>query len=270
VAAADLVICNTERLRESFCASYKALPAERFFTLTNGFDDVSDLSPPQDTGRRERVALHLGDIYGGRRIDTFCAALGRLWETGRLNESWRVLFLGGFDPGVAEEALRDLPKEARSRIRFEPRVGWRLGQQALRNADVLLLFQAGTGVQVPAKFYEYLQTGKPILAVAPRSATTDAVEATGAGLWVEPADPARIAEIFLRIVEFSPKDRAEVVRRWGDRYHYRALASHLAGRLRALTGGAGGFPESTRADRESEVERPAHLANNLPPSRASG
>jgi hypothetical protein len=37
---------------------------------------------------------------------------------------------------------------------------------------------------VPAKFYEYLQTGKPIFAVTERGATIGRDRSHGAGLWV--------------------------------------------------------------------------------------
>src|SRR4030095_10127286 len=140
------------------------LPAEHFFTLTNGFDDSPNLATAASPPGHGRLALHLGDIYDGRRIDTFCRALARLWESNRLDSSWRVRFVGGVDAGVAEAAVRDLPEAARGRLQSEPRVGWARGQETLLAADVLLLFQGDTVLQVPAKFYEYLQTGKPIFA----------------------------------------------------------------------------------------------------------
>jgi glycosyltransferase involved in cell wall biosynthesis len=233
VKRADLVICNTDRLSESFRVSYP-LPAEHFFTLTNGFDDSPHLATAASPPDHGRLALHLGDIYDGRRIDTFCRALARLWESNRLDSSWKVRFVGGVDAGVAEAALRDLPEAARGRIQFEPRVGWARGQETLRAADVLLLFQGDTVLQVPAKFYEYLQTGKPIFAVAAPGATTDAIEATGAGLWVDPRDPVRIAETFLRVLELPPDVQAEVRHQRESRFHYRALTASLAAQVRAV------------------------------------
>ena len=234
VGTADLVICNTDRLLQSFRDSYPALPAEHFFTLTNGFDDAPSLGAVANPPHGSRLALHLGDIYDGRRIDTFCRALARLWESNRLDSSWRVKFVGGIDTGVAEAAVRDLPEVTRGRIQFEPRVGWTRGQETLRAADVLLLFQGGSGLQVPAKFYEYLQTGKPIFAVTERGATTDAIEATGAGLWANPGDPARIAETFLRVLELPSDVQAEVRLQRESRYHYRALTASLAAQVRAV------------------------------------
>ena len=250
VAAADLVICNTDRLLELFRASYPALPAEHFFTLTNGFDDAPDLDAMASPLGGERVALHLGEIYGGRRIDTFCKAVAQLWESGRLDSSWRVRFLGDIDPAAAEAAVRGLPEAARLRIQFEPRVSWTHAQEALRAADVLLIFQGGLGLQVPAKFYEYLQTGKPIFTVAERGATTDAVDATGVGAWVEPHDSARIAEAFLRVLEPPAEDQAEARLHSRSRYHYRVLTASLAQCVRAPAAASHGTPAGRTGHRE--------------------
>jgi glycosyltransferase involved in cell wall biosynthesis len=146
-----------------------------------------------------------------------------------------VRFVGGIDVGVVEAAIRDLPDSARGRIQFEPRVGWKRGQETLRAADLLLLFQGDDSVlQVPAKFYEYLQTGKPIFAVTERGATTEAIEATGAGLWVDPKDPQRIAETFLRVLELPPEAQAEVRLERESRYHYRVLTASLAAQVRMV------------------------------------
>jgi glycosyltransferase involved in cell wall biosynthesis len=56
------------------------------------------------------------------------------------------------------------------------------------DSDLLLLLGHNFTVQVPGKLYEYLRSGKPILALAPAGAQTDLLHATGGAWIVEPDD----------------------------------------------------------------------------------
>lgn len=231
---ADLVICNTEVLRKSFVERYPALPASKFVTLTNGFDDI--VPPRAEAQGPRRILLHLGDIYGNRRIDTFCQALRNLVDAGEIDPtSLRIMFVGDFDPAVGPLAERLLPDLIGKKcVEFVPRMNWQDGQRALWAADLLLLFQGSFKAQVPAKFYEYLQTGKPILAVAAKGALSDLMDLTGSGLWVDPKDPSDIAAALLRALQLPAVSPEEVQRRWSGQFHFRSLTAQLAGWIREV------------------------------------
>jgi hypothetical protein len=109
-----------------------------------------------------------------------------------------------------------------------------MAQQELWAADLLLLFQGSYQAQVPAKFYEYLQVGKPILAVARKGALTDLIESTGAGLWADADDPGAIATRLLEAFQLPSHGTNEVMRIWSGRFHYRSLAGALATWIREL------------------------------------
>ena len=76
VSTADLVISNTDRLSKSFRVSYPALPAEHFFTLTNGFDDA-----PVSVQRRFRRTVAVSPCT--LAISTTAAASTRSVERSR-------------------------------------------------------------------------------------------------------------------------------------------------------------------------------------------
>jgi glycosyltransferase involved in cell wall biosynthesis len=73
--------------------------------------------------------------------------------------------------------------------------------KAMANADVLLFLlrdMAGIDDMIPARLYEYLRLGKPILAVAPDGAAKQLVERNG-GTVVHPGDDAGLAAELERI-----------------------------------------------------------------------
>ena len=227
---ADRVICNTDRLRETFLRLHPDLPRGKFVTLTNGFDDPVAERASVESKSTRRCFLHLGSLYHGRRIDTFCQVVGDLVNTGKIDaNSFKILFLGDTSPSIAAMAYQRSPELMRRHcIEFRPRVSWKQAQQALWSADLLLLFFEDK-LAVPAKFYEYLQTGKPIFAVAPEGALTDVLQSTRSGVWADPRDSTAIAAKFLEALGRTARSPEEVQRRWSSQYHYRSLTAQLAG-----------------------------------------
>jgi hypothetical protein len=64
----------------------------------------------------------------------------------------------------------------------------------LLDSNLLLLLGHNFTMQVPGKLYEYLRTGRPILALAPAGAQTDLLRATGGAWIVEPDDGVGVVE----------------------------------------------------------------------------
>jgi glycosyltransferase involved in cell wall biosynthesis len=230
---ADRVICNTDRLRTAFSRFHPEISA-KLVTLTNGFDDPLT-APPEKIQSGPRCFLHLGSLYGQRRIDTFCRALTMLVGGGVLDPAtFKVLCVGDHEASFVREAAAAAPElVARGCIEFRSRVNWEAADRLRWEADLLLLF-FDDPLAVPAKFYEYLPTGKPILAVTPEGALTDVLERTGAGVWARPDDVAGIAsKLRLALGKTAlPPDLAQ--RRWAGEFHFRSLAGRLAGWVKDL------------------------------------
>jgi glycosyltransferase involved in cell wall biosynthesis len=228
VSIADVVVGNTEPLTAAFQRRYAGLDAAKFRTLTNGFEDLP--VPSQRRANSRKLLLHLGSLYAHRRIDTFLMALSELVGSGRLSpQSFEVLFQGETESSYFAEANRLVPQLMQNGcVRFSPRISSQQASMLLWQADLLLLFQGSHTLQVPAKFYEYLQTGIPILAVSEEGALAQAMEATQAGIWVRPADSREIAVKLLEALERPARNPDEVKRQFVARYHYRNLAGQLA------------------------------------------
>jgi hypothetical protein len=227
ICEADRVICNTERFRARLIGAFPQLPEQRFVTITNGINEGTP-GLPYVQSRAQTLLLHLGSLYGGRRIETFCHAVRELVANKKLDpQTFKVLFVGDMDPSLSsagEQAAPDLVKA--KIIEFRSRVKWDEAQNILATADQLLLF-FDEPLAVPAKFYEYLQTGKPILAICKPGALTDALAATGAGTWADPDDSQGITSRILQLCQMQRRTPADVQNSI-ERYGAKTLTACLA------------------------------------------
>jgi glycosyltransferase involved in cell wall biosynthesis len=235
VCRADLVISVTDDMRQAFVRQYPTMPAAKFVTLTNGFDDLTPFPSAKEAKGGKKLLLHLGSLYAGRRIDTFCKAVQDLVSAGKLNpRSFKILFLGDNDTSLVAGAYEAAPELIQSKcIEFQNQISWQRAQEILGTADVLLLFQGGHRLQIPAKFYEYLKTGKPILAVAEQGALTNLIEDTSSGVWADPGDPERIGQMLLKTLALPPRQPGEI-ERFASRFHPEHLTAQLGSWFRQL------------------------------------
>ena len=234
---ADLVTCVTGALRDDFITRYPQLPQSRFAILSNGVDDAPQSSGTVLSKPSKIMLLHLGELYttSERRIDTFCQAVVDLVESGKLDPTkFQILFVGSESPSseiVAETIAREL---VRNRcIEFRERVTRQECEHLLDQADILLLFQGNHRISLPSKFFDYLRTGKPMLAIVENGALSDLVDKTESGLWVSPGDSTAIATRILEVLKLSAKSREEIDR-LVSRFHFRKLAGQLAELARGL------------------------------------
>jgi len=140
--------------------------------------------------------VHTGGLSHGRRRDPrpLFAALGLLAREAPAEAARLRLVLTG-RLSAADAALLDaLPPEVR---RLVPHLGALSREQGVglqRGADALLLLVTGEHrSQVTGKLFEYLATGRPILALADDNEAARIVRATGTGRVVDPGDPGAIA-----------------------------------------------------------------------------
>ena len=239
LANADLVTCTTDAIRDGFISQYPALPKSKFVTLTNGFDDSEVLQPNSITKSAKKILVHSGTLYGDRYrcLESFCRAVGHLVDTGSLDPTMiKVLFLGETNPAAIAIAQRTVPKLLKEKgIEFRSRVPWQEAQQVVRLADLLLIFQGDHKLSIPAKFYEYLQTGKPMLAIAEDGALSEMLDHTRSGLHINPAKPDEVASVLLNSLAL-PHLPPQQLENLAVQFHFRNLTRHLARWFQGLIG----------------------------------
>ncbi len=215
VRSATTVICVTDRHTDLLRRHYTSCGLEKFATVPNGYDSAEWEQAEQDAGaggtgaRGERfVITYAGALYVGRSPLPVLEALRRLSQTGELTLERVRLDV------VVNDGVRQLP-DGRDIMDVAREMG--LGgsvqvlgplprREALRrllDSDLLLLLGHNYTVQVAGKLYEYLRSGRPILALAPEGAQTDLLRATGGAWIVEPHD-----------VDGAVKALQDAYRRW--------------------------------------------------------
>lgn len=200
--------------------------------IPNGVDpdDLVDGGLPD--AERFRIAF-VGTLYGGRDCGPLQASLRRLVERGAIDPAraeFRVVGNVWVPGGVALSGMNVVE------------TGYLEHGSALREmseASVLTVCLPPGSQSTTGKIWEYLSSGRPVLAVAPRS--SDAfrlVEELGAGYAVDPSDAEGLDEAVERLYSDWREGRLEepsgVRERVLERYSRRKLAGDLADVFRAV------------------------------------
>jgi glycosyltransferase involved in cell wall biosynthesis len=187
---ADWITFPSERLRE-YMLSY--LPAEvehKSSVIPHGPALLMPgLSPPQG---ETFVITHAGSLHPTRSPIPFLTALAA-WVA-NLGPSPRVRFdiVGHAHPMVAE-TVHDLGLDGIVRFVGTLPYGECLHRMAASHVLVLIEAPVREGIFLPSKFVDYVQIGRPILAVSPREGTiADIMNANGGGLVADCTDPGTI------------------------------------------------------------------------------
>jgi glycosyltransferase involved in cell wall biosynthesis len=145
--------------------------ARKFCTITNGMEPLDDSAPAthEDAGGADRpiTLIHSGLMEMPDRDPTaFFAALRQLADSGKLASGrLRVVLRASGREAVYGEMLRS--NGIAEIVEIAPRVSRTEAMREMRDASGLLLFQGKhCNRQIPAKAYEYLFMGKPIICLA--------------------------------------------------------------------------------------------------------
>jgi glycosyltransferase involved in cell wall biosynthesis len=207
VRGADWVICNSDYIRDDFVARYPDR-AERFVTIPNGFDpeDFAGLEPQRPVGYDQLVLTHAGVFYGRRSPEPIFRAVRLVQERDAARRKLCLQLVG--PPTYEGTSLKEMAARynIEDLVRLPGKVGHGRALELMKGSDILLLIGfngQGADLQVPAKFFEYLGVGRPVLALAPdASAIGEVMRRSGVvGELCNPEDPEAIAAAILRLGE---------------------------------------------------------------------
>jgi glycosyltransferase involved in cell wall biosynthesis len=170
---ARAIIANTEAMAAGWRLKYP-WAAEKIHVIWNGFDPEHDLTPLPIPVRNRRSFVHAGSLYAGRNANVLVAGLARRRAKGLDRDDIRIVLAGsmdetaGIDEAGYEAAIAQGWLEMTRRAVSRPEA-----ESLMRQADGLLLLQPQSAIQVPAKLFEYLSIGRPILAIVPRDSSVE-------------------------------------------------------------------------------------------------
>lgn len=174
---AALCLANTDSLADEWRKAHPA-QAEKIRVLWNGYDPEAPVAEPVPQAGGPRTLLHAGSLYGFRRPGPLVRALARLAGEGRVTaDQWRLVLLGPLEPEVFDDCRAERERlESAGLLRVEGRLASREEAAAAQSsADVLVILDNSaleSSMQVPAKLFEYVRTGQPILAWTPEGSPT--------------------------------------------------------------------------------------------------
>lgn len=183
VATRNAALCTftTPSAARSYQARYP-FAASRIRLLENGYDEEAFVTattraagaPPTPNGTR--VLLHSGIVYPEERDPSqLIAALKLLHDAGRIRPGQLTV---RFRAAVHDALLKDLAQRhgVEPYIEIAPAVGYADALAEMLRVDGLLVLQASNcNEQVPAKLYEYLRAGRPVLCLSDPAGDTAGV-----------------------------------------------------------------------------------------------
>ena len=203
VTAADRVTLVSEAMTALYRKRYHDLAGEKFLTLPNGVDSddwrraaalpASAEADGRDDGRC--VLLHAGQLAHRPTVRTLLDAVRRVVEADpKARADLRLRFLGG------NEELRSEEWEERGLsgiVEMEPSRPHLEALRAMRRAYALVLLGHGGDADsflYTGKIYEYLTSGRPVLAILDPGPAADLVLAAGAGAVCRSTDVSCVAQ----------------------------------------------------------------------------
>jgi glycosyltransferase involved in cell wall biosynthesis len=230
LSRADAVILNTPRTLAYYQKRFPDL-ASRMVAIPNGFDTLPETRPATPRTGAFTI-MHVGEFYGSRQPDVMLEVLAELNLPG----------LEFVQVGPAPTALARIGSSLR--VRHIERVPRAEAVALMQSASLLYLRmhheEYFAPMIVPAKAYEYLTTGVPILAECGDGDPRDLISKYGTHAEVVGSgnrDEIRAAVLRAYNRRHEPPDAVNPL--FVERYHRRALTKRLADVLEAVVTGAG-------------------------------
>ena len=237
--SASHVIANTEELRERLIEEYESLRG-RCTWIPNGFDRETLTPPPVSLEQSDYWSTssgyelcHFGTVYGKRTPRVLLQAVWELFQDNQLKpEAVRLRFVGGWDTADRECEHYAINLEKHGFLRREPPVSHTACIREMQRSSVLLVLQPDSPLQVPAKIYEYIATGRPLLLIGGEGATANLVARHGLGL-SSPNQITRIKALLKDVTTGTQRLVAPDAARL-NRFEYQSLTRELAAILDAV------------------------------------
>lgn len=230
------IITVSRGMQEDLARQYPHLQ-EKITWISNGYD-ADDWSADSPEGRRKDgqfVMTFIGTIYEGA-AEEFFAALGELvTEHEGIQERMEVNLVGDLPLAYAKGNLKP---ELKGMVRywgFQPHAR---ALRMMRESDLLLILLGGhrfSPLVITAKVFEYLASGKPILAVSPPGELGEILRRSGLGVRVAPGETGELKrtiwEVYQRKAKGGggPRPDWEYIKRFEGKNLARQLAEVLHG-----------------------------------------
>jgi glycosyltransferase involved in cell wall biosynthesis len=234
----DRAVVTTPGTLELHRRRFPDLPPERWAIIPNGYDEENfsaaerhaSAHSARATGRPITL-VHSGILYPAERDPrAFFTAIAELKAAGELSSQEVRIVLRAtcydelYAPLLAEQGIDDI-------VSLQPAVGYRDALREMLDSSGLLVFQGSScNHQVPAKLYEYMRSGRPILGLTdPQGDTANTLRDCGCEHIAALHDVSQIKSVVARFLKDVKAGLATgVARSVAARYSRRTGACRLA------------------------------------------
>jgi len=226
VESCDRVVSVTAASLNVIRSRYPGQPSHKFVLIPNGYDPAAFAdfrSRSHQTGKL--VVTYTGTVYKPCSPKTYLDALDGLPH---IRSDFQTRFVGR----VAEEFDRSIFEYRQSSLHLIDFVPQKDAFRFMEESDILLL-PCADRFNIPGKVFEYLMTGKPILALCyPDSELARVIQETASGWCVNPEDIGAIQRALTEIHALGGK--YPLTRNWEAirRYERPRLAAEYARLIR--------------------------------------
>jgi glycosyltransferase involved in cell wall biosynthesis len=176
---ADAIIANTDAVLELWLTDFPQY-RPKFSVIWNGFDPEEPMSAAPIPFRPYRVLAHVGTVYPERSPALLLSSARRLVESGHVDpRTLRIKLIGLLDfAAVSGSGDFDFLSKLGCLESVNTWMPRQQAQQIVASADYLMLLdwtESHAALQVPAKLFEYIRVGRPILACTKRESPSDRI-----------------------------------------------------------------------------------------------
>lgn len=175
---ADAILVNTDASTAELQERYPE-HRQKISLLWNGYDPEEDVHPLPVTPRETRTLAHIGTMYPGRQPNLLIESLERLTARGIVKPGSLKIFISDINttnmPSL--DLFERMVKEG-TIVFGKERVPRSEALRVTQEADLLLLLDLTPGPQshqVPAKVFDYVRAGRPILLFTSHGSPTEMI-----------------------------------------------------------------------------------------------
>lgn len=203
IQKADSVFTTTDNLRDKFREQYNDLSEKKFITVYNGFEKSAFSCLSNEKKYKKFTLTYAGTLYLGRTPEPIFKAINRLIRQKDISPDQVCIKLIGncdnidgvptsemihaYGLGTVVEVLKPVPYTKVLEI--------------ISKSHIAMLFAPNQPMQIPAKLFDYIGAGTPVLALAEPGATADLVNTKKVGKAFAPDDIKSVANFILRSIE---------------------------------------------------------------------
>jgi glycosyltransferase involved in cell wall biosynthesis len=212
VRMANKVVTTNPFVTRDFQQRYHDMPADKFVTIYNGFDqdDFDNLCDTTQEEEKTFTVVYTGRLYGERMPKSFLQALDlAVKRAPKMRENTRAVFVGSCEEFLDGKRIENYIEEysLQGLVVLTGHVSRKESLEHQMQASVLLLI---IGIVPPemeltyglsGKVFDYMLCGRPILAIVNGGSTKEFLEENGIGSVFRHDDVEGMSEYLIRAHE---------------------------------------------------------------------